>query len=611
MSNLVNANNSRANHIYGRSVALVVSIFVCLAAGTPYLYGVYGPQLIKQCGLTATDSATISLCTNIGAGFGGLPGGVIIDRFGPQLAILFGSVFITVGYFGVYRIYQAALSSLPLICIFMCIMGFGSITSYFATLKAAQANFPKHRGSAGAVPVSCYGLSATLLSIIAASYFNGNSGGFIGFLSIYCGGFTFIGSWFVHIYLDEEDADKSLQHSPSISSQFLNNENAIDSTNDEEAVLLLSRDNSGSNLKDMVTNNTGGNPGGASSVTDTLGPVPDNTVPPPPPERSNSLHGSFSFWGIGSRTPRSSAASISSSQAPLINSLRDSYENSQSSRAPAMSKQQSLASLNSTSTALGVSKRPTPKSSLQIVVELLKNKNFIVHYSIVSVLSGIGQMYIYTVGFIVIAQYYYGKEPGSNESIDTDSHQIIRRLLQKMSGGAPPGSDKMAAALQALQVSVISISSFSGRLIAGVLSDFIHKRYHIQRLWIVLVTIIFFSGGQLLIMNLQRADLIIIPSIIVGASYGLIFGTYPAVIADEFGTKTFSTTWGLICTGPLITLFILNKYFGMIYDHNTDPGTGICYKGNDCYRGAFELSFGLCLLFFAVTLCVIYVKRKP
>lgn len=611
MSNIVNANNSRANHIYGRLVALVVSIFVCLAAGTPYLYGVYGPQLIKQCSLTATDSATISLCTNIGAGFGGLPGGVIIDRFGPQLAILFGSVFITLGYFGVYKIYQAALSSLPLICIFMCIMGFGSITSYFATLKAAQANFPKHRGSAGAVPVSCYGLSATLLSIIAASYFNGNSGGFIGFLSIYCGGFTFIGSWFVHIYLDEEDSDKPIQQLPLLLLQFLNNENAIDSTHDEEAVLLLSRDNSASNLKDMVSNNTGGNPGGASSVTDTLGPVPDNAVPPPPPERSNSLHGSFSFWGIGSRTPRSSAASISSSQAPLINSLRDLYENSQSSRAPAMSKQQSLASLNSTSSAIGTRTRPTPKSSLQIVVDLLKNKNFIVHYSIVSVLSGIGQMYIYTIGFIVIAQYYYGKEPGSNESIDADSHKIIRRLLQKMSGGAPPGSDKMAAALQALQVSVISISSFSGRLIAGVLSDLIHKRYHIQRLWIVLVTIVFFSGGQLLIMNLQRADLIIIPSIIVGASYGLIFGTYPAVIADEFGTKTFSTTWGLICTGPLITLFILNKYFGMIYDHNTDPGTGICYKGNDCYRGAFELSFGLCLLFFAVTLCVIYVKRKP
>ncbi|KAK7679827.1 hypothetical protein QCA50_017153 [Cerrena zonata] len=36
----------------------------------------------------------------------------------------------------------------------MVFIGFGCITSYFATLKAAQANFPDHRGAAGAAPAT-------------------------------------------------------------------------------------------------------------------------------------------------------------------------------------------------------------------------------------------------------------------------------------------------------------------------------------------------------------------------------------------------------------------------------------------------------------------------
>ena len=74
------------------------------------------------------------------------------------------------------------------------------------------------------------------------------------------------------------------------------------------------------------------------------------------------------------------------------------------------------------------------------------------------------------------------------------------------------------------------------------------------------------------------------------------------MIADRFGTRLFSTSWGLVCTGPLITLWILNKSFGKLYDANSDSDTGICYLGNGCYQGAFELSLVLCGMTFVVTL---------
>ena len=190
-----NKSNTGSSHLPGRLTALIVSILVALASGTPYLYGVYSPQFVKQVGLTTSDSATISLATNLGSGVGGLPGGLIIDHFGPQKSILLGSVCIFIGYFAMHKIYEAKYDNLLIICLAMVLAGFGSITSYFATLKASQSNFPKHRGAAGAFPVSAYGFAATIFSIISATYFKGNSGGLLEFLSIFCGSMTFLGSF--------------------------------------------------------------------------------------------------------------------------------------------------------------------------------------------------------------------------------------------------------------------------------------------------------------------------------------------------------------------------------------------------------------------------------
>lgn len=117
-------------------------------------------------------------------------------------------------------------------------------------------------------------------------------------------------------------------------------------------------------------------------------------------------------------------------------------------------------------------------------------------------------------------------------------------------------------------------------------------------------------GQYITLANVNDKHLIALASAMIGGSYGLIFGTYPAVIADGFGTKHFSSNWGLVCTGPLITLWILNKLFGKIYDSNSDPEDGICYLGNGCYQGAFELSLALCSVTFIVTLILIYIQRK-
>lgn len=524
------------DHVTGRMVALIASVFVSLVAGTPYLYGVYAPQLVQRVGLSTSDAATISLAVNIGAGLGGLPAGLFIDRFGPHRAIWLGSACIFTGYFGLNRIYSFQVGSLPLVCLAMVFVGFGSVTSYFAGLKAAQANFPHHRGTAGALPVGAYGLAATLFSFIAARFFDGESGKLLAFLAYFCGSVAFVGSWFIHIY-DPTPMDS------------------------EEAILLSELENSGF---------------------------------APRIKRSLSLRGSFSFWGVGSRRP--SSVLLTPDQTPFISSANQNRTKNlmtmssmnlslEFSASPGVSSSaiESNSMLLSPANPLLPAQDVEPKyeSAWDTIKSLLSNKTYLAHYCIVSLCSGMGQMYIYTVGFIVTAQFNY--------------HQ---------------GADGSPASLQAVQVSTISISQFCARVIAGILSDFLHKKLNAQRQWVIIGTILLMCIGQLLLVLTNSIHSITIISLFMGCGYGLLNGTYPAIIADKFGVKSFTTAWGLITSGPLVTLFALNKYFGVIYDSQSND-TGQCFNGNDCYKGSFDLGIVLSAITLVGTLALIYAKRKP
>lgn len=523
------------NHVTGRMVALIASVFVSLVAGTPYLYGVYAPQLVQRVGLSTSDAATISLAVNIGSGLGGLPAGLFIDRFGPQKAIWLGSACIFTGYFSLNRIYSYQVGSLPLVCLAMIFVGLGSVTSFFAGLKAAQANFPHHRGTAGALPVSAYGLAATLFSFIAAKFFNGKPDKLLAFLAYFCGSVAFVGSWFIHIY---------------------------DPTPIDTDDVILFSDLEGSGLGSRV-------------------------------KRKLSLRGSFSFWGVGSR--RLSTALLAPDQTPFItakdhrtrnlmsmNSINLSLEFSSSADVSSSAIESNSMLLSPANPLLPTQDvEPKHEGPLDTIKSLVSDKTYLAHYCIVSLTSGMGQMYIYTVGFIVTAQFNY--------------HQ---------------SADGSPSSLQAVQVSTISIAQFFARVVAGLLSDFLYKKLNAQRQWVIIGTIFLICIGQLLLVLTNSIHTITIISLFIGCGYGLLNGTYPAIIADKVGVKSFTTAWGLICSGPLVTLFTLNKYFGVIYDSQSNDA-GQCFKGNDCYKGAFDLGIVLSAITLVGTLALIYARRGP
>ncbi|ODQ80679.1 hypothetical protein BABINDRAFT_160916 [Babjeviella inositovora NRRL Y-12698] len=486
--------------LQSRYSSLAASAVVSLAAGTPYLYGVFAPQLVKQLGLAASDSATFALASNIGSGLGGLPGGILIDTKGPQLAIIVGSICIFTGYYSIYYCYTHVYASLWLISAAMASVGFGSVTGFYACVKTCATNFPDYKGTAGAFPVSAYGLLALIFSSISAMYFGNNTGGFLRFLALLCGSTVFSGVFFVKFYhLSDEEAPlirpvRTLR-TPSSSSVFSNTD----------------------------------------SVAST---------------RTFSLRNSMVFFGVGKRDP----LHRSESSAEITRTVKDD---------------QAFASRSSAVDTLKV---------------LFSSRVFLVHYIVMALIASIGQMYIYSVGFVVTAQI---NNP-HNRSATTQE------------------------AAQAIQVSLISICSFLGRLTSGPISDFLVHKMHAQRHWLVIAATVLLSVGQLLATRLDSIDSLWMVSSPVGLAYGFLMGVYPAIMADLFGTAGLSTTWGLICTGPLALLFVLSSYFGVIYDRNSvvDPEVGkICRAGVACYKDAFVTTEGLCVVIFVITLGLIYYQR--
>lgn len=201
---------------------------------------------------------------------------------------------------------------------------------------------------------------------------------------------------------------------------------------------------------------------------------------------------------------------------------------------------------------------------------------FPLHYIIVAIAGGVGLMYIYSVGFVAKAQFY--------------SH---------------PSSGHLSS-ITAAQVSIYSITSFLGRLAAGVISDSVQKRQY-QRQWVVVVTISLLMLSQFLLVLLDSLTALSVISGIVGFGYGMLNGVYPPIVSDEFGISTFTTIWGLICSGPLVVLFFFERYFGYVYDRHTGKG-GFCAVGKWCYQAAFQLSGFSCL--FALVVCAILLYFK-
>lgn len=213
--------------------------------------------------------------------------------------------------------------------------------------------------------------------------------------------------------------------------------------------------------------------------------------------------------------------------------------------------------------------------------ELFKSSLFWSHFVIMALLAGVGQMYIYSCGYIVKALLLSDHTHIATSvaaDIAVEDTKEFRALVQSM---------------QSFHVGILSLSSFMGRLCSGSLSDYLVSRLSRQRDWLLVGAGLFCFIAQAGGLNVTSIEHLWIVSSCTGLMYGMCFGSYPTIIGDAFGMKNFSQNWGILALSPIPTAYTFNWLFGKVYDGNSvidEFGIRECTLGIKCYSQAFKTS---------------------
>ncbi|KAH6659728.1 major facilitator superfamily domain-containing protein [Truncatella angustata] len=217
---------------------------------------------------------------------------------------------------------------------------------------------------------------------------------------------------------------------------------------------------------------------------------------------------------------------------------------------------------------------------------LLKNFEFWQLFVIMGILSGIGLMTINNIGNDATALWKHW-----DDSID----------------------DKSLVLRQQLHVSILSIGSFTGRLLSGTGSDFLVKVLHASRVWCLVFAAGVFSVAQICALNIENPHFLGFVSGLSGLGYGFLFGVFPSIVAESFGIHALSQNWGFMTLSPVISSNIFNIFYGLVFDAHSvvEPdGSRDCTEGLECYRSAYIVTICACALGVVVSLAVIWVQRR-
>ncbi|KAL3234382.1 hypothetical protein RNJ44_03144 [Nakaseomyces bracarensis] len=523
----------------GRNVMLLLSAgLVSLGAGTPYLYSYWAPQFIERCSIPAQSIGTLSYSLNIGSSILGSVAGFIIDR-NPQFACGMGVISTFVAYLLIKLCYDRSYGNVPLISFALTLVGFGSVSAFYAAVKCCTVYFPRNRGSATSIPIAMYALSGMFFSTIGSVVFQHQEHKFFVFLMIVCPLMISIG--LLYFRLDQ------VQDYNTIPSQ-------------EDANTLLE-----------------------------AAPLTEGTTG----------HGVLTFFKSKNKDEIEMKQYRSTPELEVNDSattspfrMRDSDDITQRGVYPIAS---------SLDKAFDSQKTPNqaPVEVETTIKQEIFNINFLSFFLILASLQGFGQMYIYSVGYIVTAETSFVNNQGTTFN---------------------------AESIQSIQVTILSLFSFLGRLTSGTISDILSKKCGLHRLWnIVFAEILAICSCILLLSHfatpaiepgIQMASFgniqkIFLASVIIGILFGIVFGTFPLIAVEAFNQKYYSTIWGLLTTGGFFGVRIFSKILSSdMVRHMGDTTDSICGNSTACYGYTFKCVLYLMLVITTLTIFTIFRLRK-
>lgn len=473
------------NHTFRRGLSLFACFISGLGSGTTYLYSAYAPQLASQLKFSVTQTSTIGLVGSLGTALTGPGSGTLVDKHGPSIAIAIGAALVFFGYNVVQEIYAHEYSSFPVVAGAMLCVGAGSTFVLSAVVKAAAVNYPARQGAATSVPMAAYGLSAFVLSWLAAAIYPGETDGILWILCVVPTVMFFFAYFFVKLLPPDQYEELSNGEQAPVEMVQLQRENTEESAQILHTDLVVETGElSDSNFKDEI-----------------------------------DIHGKA----------------------------------------------------------------------------LLKSFNFWAHCIIMGLLAGMGQMYIYSCGYVVKALITYENLSSSSGTIEEIENLSL--LIHQA---------------QSLHVGIISLSSFTGRIFSGSFTDYLVNRLNTTRDWVLLGAGILCLVSQISGLVVTQSSQLWFVSVCTGLMYGMCFGSYPMVIGDAFGMPHFTQNWGVVTIAPIPTAYLFNWLFGWFYDGNTqrdDTGNEQCFLGRKCYGNVYIITTVAALALIAFTAGMIHWNR--
>ncbi|KAI1651379.1 MFS general substrate transporter [Daldinia loculata] len=532
-----------------RIVSSVAATVISLACGTNYVYSAWAPQFADKLLLSATESNLIGLAGNLGMYSMGVPVGMFVDSKGPRPAVIVGAFLLGLGYFPLHQAYDAGQGSVPWMCFVSYLTGLGGCMAFAAAVKTSALNWPHHRGTATAFPLAAFGLSAFFFALIGTIFFPGSPSKFLMLLAYGTFGLTFVGFFFLRVL-----PPHSPYHAVPDTEPGMTDSRQLHRTTSDESKTRVARGDPSEPGMFNTTSDTSNN----SKMTQDASEQEDRD-PPSPKEDSRAVDTEEAPSGTRDGSDETSSLlsqSTSSSSLPGEVLVQSSVDMGRSHRVD-------IRGLN-----------------------LLKNIEFWQLFTIMGILSGIGLMTINNIGNDVTALWRH-----YDDSID----------------------DKTLVLRQQLHVSILSIGSFSGRLLSGVGSDFLVKVLHASRVWCLVVASGIFSLAQICALNVTNPHLLGFVSGFSGLGYGFLFGVFPSIVAESFGIHGLSQNWGFMTLSPVISSNIFNLFYGSVFDAHSiidKDGASSCVDGLECYWAAYLVTLAACGLGFVVTLWVIWHQHK-
>lgn len=482
--------------------------------------------------MTNTQLNIVGLAANAGTYISGPILGRVVDAHGPRIPLIKAFIFCLVGYGGIKRMFDEGvgpgeiLSPLQFatLVLYSSLTGFGAGGAISSAVNATAKSFPQsmHATATGLV-VSGFGLSAFFFSTMARTFFPGDPSALLLLLALT----TSMPMLLALIVVRPIPLPST--HLPSKADQYED----PDSTS-SEAVLPSIRS---TNAVGIITKAVG------IVEADERQPLLGASVPSIPGTHAiGIMEGNNSQLGAALPSVHgANAVGIITNTVGMIgtDSRQPLLGNQRVTNYQGVPESSTLAEMG-----LALSQSHSQAEELPGIcgIKLLKSPDFYLLITIVSLLTGTGLMYINNVGLITLALY----------------------------AKANPVYDEIAvSAWQTAQVSILSISNCAGRILIGMISDFMQTYLHLPRAYSLCIVSSLFIISQMAVMSVSSITALWMASVMVGVAYGSLLGVLPSVVIDWFGLAHQSENSGWVMLSPLPSV----NFFAIMFGRNLDAHT--------------------------------------